>query len=99
MTTKTDFHAVMELKEKYTPACPGIVSAAESALIQEILEFGSRNDIELQNIRDVTVMMYGKWADVQEQRNNHPAMMKLMDAMSAVTAVIDQEKFRRGLPV
>lgn len=99
MTTKTDFHAIKELREKYTPAYPGIVNAAEAELIREVLEISARSDIELQNARDVVVMMYGKWADAQEQKDNHPAMMELMDAMSAICAVIDQEKFQRGLPV
>lgn len=99
MTTKTDFHSIMELKEKYTPAQRGIVSRIETETIQEVLELGQRNNIELQNIRDVAVMLYSRWADTQREKNNTPALMALMDAMSATCFVIDQEKANRGLPV
>ncbi len=99
MTTKTDFHSLKELKEKYTPLQRGIVSAVEANIIHEVLELDQRNDIELQNIRDVAVMLYSRWADTQQEKNNTPASMELMDAMSAVCAVIDEEKFKRGLPV
>lgn len=99
MTTKTDHHAVMELKKAYTPAERGIVNAAEKKLIQEILELDSRNSIELQNIRDTAVMMYSRWADTLQQTNNITAIMGVMDAMSAICCVIDQEKFNRGLDV
>lgn len=99
MTTKTDYHLISELKSRYTPAQPGIVSTAEIELIREMLEISSRNNIELQNARDMVVMLYGRWADAQRQKGNVPATMELMDAMSAITHVIDQEKINRGLPV
>lgn len=99
MTTKTDYHLITELKSRYTPVQPSIVSAAEVKMIQETLELSSRNDIELQNARDMVVMLYGRWADAQRQKGNVPATMELMDAMSAITYVIDQEKINRGLPV
>lgn len=99
MTTKTDFHAIMELKKRYTPTCPSFVNASEAELIREVLEISARSNIELQNIRDVAVMLYGKWADSQGQKDNTSAAMQLMDAMSAITYVIDMEKSKQGLPV
>ena len=33
MTTKTDFHAIQELREKYTPKVRGIVSGEEEKTI------------------------------------------------------------------
>lgn len=47
MTSKTDFHAIMELKKRYTPAERGIVSFAEMEIIREVLELAQRNNIEL----------------------------------------------------
>lgn len=38
MTTKTDFHAIQELREKYTPKVRGIVSGEEAKTICEVLE-------------------------------------------------------------
>ena len=99
MTTKTDHHAIMELKKAYIPAKRGVVNVAEEKLIREVLELSSRNDIELQNIRDTAYMMYSRWADTLQQANNISAIMMTMDAMSAITYVIDTEKVNRGLPV
>lgn len=99
MTTKTDYHLISELKSRYTPAQPGIVSTAEIELIREMLEISSRNNIELQNARDMVVMLYGQWADAQRQKEDVPATMQIMDAMSAITYVIDMEKVKRGIPV
>lgn len=56
MTTKTDFHAIQELREKYAPKVRGIVSGEEAKIIYEVLEIDKRNNIELQNIRDMVVM-------------------------------------------
>lgn len=99
MTTKTDYHLISDLKSRYTPAQQGIVTAAEVEVILETLEIGSRNNIELQNVRDMLVMMYGRWTDSQQQKDDASAVMELMDAMSAITHVIDMEKSKRGLPV
>lgn len=99
MTTKTDFHSIKELKEKYTPAQQGIVNATEAELIREVLEIPARNDIELQNARDMVVMLYAQWAESQRQKGSASAAMQLMDAMSAITHIVDMEKSERGLPI
>ena len=99
MTTKTDYHLITELKSRYTPMQPGIVSTAEVELIREMLEISSRNNIELQNARDMVVMLYGQWADAQRRKEDVPATMQITDAMSAITYVIDMEKVKRGIPV
>lgn len=108
MTTKTDFHAILELKEKYTPKVRGIVSGEEVKTIYEVLEIDKRNNIELQNIRDMVVMIYGRWATeareeyMQSDCNDDQDFgksMEYLDAMSAIVCVIDSEKFVRGLGV
>lgn len=108
MTTKTDFHAIQELREKYTPKVRGIVSGEEAKTICEVLEIDKRNNIELQNIRDMVVMIYGQmWFDTRDQyledkKKGVQAVDKsaeYLDAMSAIACVIDQEKFKRGMGV
>ena len=94
MTTKTDFHAIQELREKYAPKVRGIVSCEEAKAIYEVLEIDKRNNIELQNIRDMVVM--------KDKKNGVQAVDKsaeYLDAMSAITCVIDHEKFKRGMGV
>lgn len=98
MTTKTDFHAILDLKEKYTPKVRGVVSGEEAKTICGVLEIDKRNNIELQNVRDMTVMLYSKWTD-SAMENDSKKAMELMDAMSAITCVIDHEKFKRGMGV
>lgn len=97
MTTKTDFHAIQELGEKYTPKVRGIVSSEEAKTICEVLEIDKRNNIELQNIRDMVVMIYGQWFDKSRDQYAADKSAEYLDAMSAITCVIDQEKFKRGM--
>ncbi len=98
MTTKTDFHSIRGLKEKYTPEQRGIVKEAEIKMIREALEINTRTNIELQNVRDMTVMLYSKWTDAAMESDSKK-VMELMDAMSAICCVIDQEKWGRGMEV
>lgn len=100
MTTKTDFHAIQELREKYAPKVRGIVSGEEAKIIYEVLEIDKRNNIELQNIRDMVVMIYGQY--LEDKKKGAQAVDKsaeYLDAMSAIICVIDYEKFKRGLGV
>lgn len=101
MTTKTDFHAIMELKKEYTPARRGFVSAAEVEKITTTLEIKPRNNIELQNVRDMAVMLYSQWANSEREKagGRSDKSMEYMDAMSAICCVIDEEKFNRGMEV
>lgn len=99
MTTKTDYHLISELKSKCTPAQRGVVTTAEVELVRETLQISSRSNIELQNVRDMVAMLYGRWADSEQHKGDVSAAIQLMDAMSAITHIIDQEKVERGLPV
>lgn len=98
MRTKTNFQAVQELMARYAPAQRMVVSDAEAALIREVLELDGRDGLELDDIRDTAVAVYGQSAAQAEKDLGVQAMMDMMDAMSAVTAVIDQEKASRQLP-
>ena len=99
MTTKTDYHAIMELKKVYSPAIRGIVTADEEKLIRDVLEINSRSNIELQNVRDMVIMMYSRWSGSPKRADNISAIKKVMDGMSAICCIIDQEKSKRGLPL
>lgn len=99
MTTKTDFHALLELREQYTPETRGFVSKEEEALIKKVLELETRSDIELQNIRDMAVMFYSQLTDHAQDEDHVKEAIQNMDAMSAICCVIDQEKSRRGMEV
>ena len=91
---KTDFQMIQELKKAYTPREGGIVFQDEANLIWNTLQLGQRTNTELQNIRDMVVMLYSQWTG-----ENESACLHILDAMSAITYVIDKEKVKRGLPV
>lgn len=99
MVTKTDMQAVYELQGKYVPAQQGILSDNETATIRGVLEIGTRSDIELQNIRDVTVMAYAQMVDAARKDGRNDDAFRFMDMASAICAAIDQEKCSRGMPV
>lgn len=99
MTTRPDFPMIQDLHAKFKPAQTGIISQTEEQLVMDALEIPKRTDIELQNCRDMAVMLYSQWADAAKGTGGLPGVMAEMDAMSAVTGVIDKEKGRRGLPV
>ena len=99
MTTKTDYQSVMELRKAYPPAVRGLITAGEEHLIRDLLELNSRNDIELENIRNVVVMLYVRWAGSPKKANSIPSIIGIMDAMNSVCCIIDQVKATRGLLV
>lgn len=99
MTTKTDFHSIMELKENFKPKERGWIDQEEAAQVKKVLELDDRTDIELQNIRDMAVMLYGRWSSNSRADGKYEEMDAYMDAMSAICAVVDDMKMRRGLEV
>ena len=96
MTKDTDYHQLENLRAKYKPETRGVLSQSESDLIKTELELETRTNIELQNVRDMAVMLYGQ---LMQNETQAKTVMELADAMSGITAVIDQEKINRGLPV
>ena len=97
MTTKPDFDAIQELDAVYSPKTRGVSTADEVATIKTVLGIQHRTNIELQNIRNAVVMLYGQKADSAKTDVNK--CLKIMDAMSAIVQVIDEEKSKRGMPV
>ena len=97
MTTKPDFDLIHELDAIYTPKTRGISTADEVATIKTTLGIQHRTDIELQNIRNAVVMLYGQKAE--RTKDDVMKSITIMDAMSAIVQVIDTEKAKRGMPV
>lgn len=102
MTSKSDYHYILELDEKYSPAKRGFVNASEMKAISTTLDLSARSNIELQNIRDMTVMFYSMLIDAAKHEDSSPKLndwMTYSDKMSAVVCVIDNERINRGMAV
>ena len=97
MTTKTDIQSVMALKKQFTLTQRGIISQTDEETIREVLELGQRNTIELQNVHDMVVMLYTRWAGSPQLANNISAIEKAVDTMCAVCYVVDHEISKRGM--
>lgn len=82
-----------DLKEK------GIISNKEYKDIESKFNIKERTNIELQNLRDFVVMYFSKVVSKYDIVMERKEAMNLMDKMSAITGVIDNEKWNRGMPV
>lgn len=84
---------------KYEPEHVGFCTEEEVKLINEHFEIDKRSDIELQNLRDFIVMYYARLIDKAIEEKRREDSYKLSDTMSAITGVIDDSKFKRGMEV
>ena len=92
---KSNYQMIMEIKD-WKPVRHYIISDGEVNHIKEVFCIEDRTDTELQNLRDFVVMYYGMEAD---RHHDHEEIFDIMDKMSAITYVIDNEKFIRELEV
>lgn len=97
MMDRTDASMLMKLKDKFRPAARGVLSAAEVDLVEATLQIKARTNVELQNVRDMAVMFWGRLAD--PSTGGPAATIDRMDELSGICGVIDMEKSRRGMPV
>ncbi len=87
---KSNFNALRELLEVYQPEMQGIVTKKEKQLITKILQIEEMNPLELQNLRDFTVLYLSRdCKDIKKDRENS-------DKMSAIVHVIDLKKLELG---
>lgn len=91
---KTDFHALLELKE-FFPESFGIISGDEKRIIEDVLEIRKRDVLSLRNLRNFTVLFYSRERDGA----THEDIVRDRDKMSAICAVIDSALFALGAEV
>lgn len=85
----------------------GWINRSEKTIIKENFKIAERTDVDLQNLRDFVVMFYSSKVkeeiafndSLKEKDRKSIDTFELMDRMSAIVAVIDEEKFNRGLEV
>ena len=89
---KSNFQMMKELLDQYHPEHSGYSTHAEVELINKTLCIPERNLTSLQNLRDFAVMYLSNLYDRSEADKREEAW----DMMSAITAVIDMAKVRKG---
>lgn len=103
---KTNYQMLLDF-EPFKFQNRGWISESETALIKKNFKIAERTDVDLQNLRDFVVMFYATkvkeemtFNDSLKEKDKKPDnTFELMDKMSAIVAVIDEEKFHRGLEV
>ena len=99
VTMDTNFQMLRSFK--YEPESFGFCTPEEVRQIKDHFKIKERSDVELQNLRDFVVMYYDHLEDklMADDKYTHDEYRRLYDTMSAVTGVIDNEKYHRGMEV
>ena len=91
---KSNYQMLLGIKD-WKPNEHGFISEDEANFIVSHFEIKERSDVELQNLRDFVVIYYG----THTKKTDNEVYMDEMDKMSAITYVIDNEKFLREMEV
>lgn len=103
---KTNYQMLLDF-EPFNFQNKGWINRTETAIIKKNFKVEERTDIDLQNLRDFVVMFYSIKVKEQivfndslkEKDRKSDNTFELMNKMSAIVAVIDEEKFIRGLDI
>lgn len=96
---KTNYLMIKELNENYRPERKGFINEKETNLILDTLCIKKMDNLALQNLRDFVVIFYKAEFNDAFIDNEQKLGMELMDKMSAICCVIDNEKWGRGMEV
>ena len=84
---------------KYNPKNYGFCTGEEVEQIEKHFRIKDRSNVDLQNLRDFVVMYYAMKTKSARENNKNESYFSLTDTMSAITGVIDQNKYKRGMEV
>lgn len=87
---KTNYQMIRELTEAFTPQTRGIVTMSEIYLINEKLCLDEMDVLQLQNLRDFTVMYFDRISETADDP------IEAFDKMSAIASVIDDKIVQKG---
>ena len=92
---KTNFQMIMDIRD-YRPETRGITSISEIKMLMNHFGLDKMSLLELQNLRDMVVLMFGEWMQDDRSKGEIDEMMKKSDAMQSITCVIDHFKMKVG---
>lgn len=82
----------------YQPKDDLFTSAEEVKYVRETLDLQNATNDDLQNLRDFCVMMWSEKYHKLRMENDE-SWWGIMQSMQSITAVIDDEKYHRGMEV
>lgn len=86
---KTNLTMIQEFKF-YKPESKYFTSDAEMEILKKHFEMEQRSYLDLQNLRDMVVLVYTGWMDEEREKGNNGR--GYMSAMQSITSVIDYYK-------
>lgn len=92
---KTNFQMIMDIRE-YRPETRGITSIKEINMLMNHFGLDKMSFLELQNLRDMVVLMFREWMQDDRSKGEIDEMMSKTDAMQSITCVIDHFKMKVG---
>lgn len=92
---KTNFQMIMDIRD-YRPETRGFTSINEIKMLMNHFGLDKMSLLELQNLRDMVVLMYTHWMQDDGNKSEIDEMMNKSDAMQSITGVIDHFKMRAG---
>lgn len=85
---RTNFQMVRDLYW-YEPENSGTTSMSEIKMLREHFGLDEMTKLELQNLRDMVVIMYSNWTREARSKNDWDEFDSKQDAMQSIVAVID----------
>lgn len=92
---RTNFQMIMDIRD-YRPETRGFTSIREIRMLMNHFGLDKMSLLELQNLRDMVVLMFTQWMQDDRSKSEIDEMMSKSDAMQSITAVIDNFKIKAG---
>ena len=92
---RTNFQMIMDVKD-YTPKDEMVTSIDEIRMLEEHFGLEDMNLLELQNLRDMVVLLFSGWMKEKRSGGEIESFFKLSHGMQSITAVIDNAKWVKG---
>lgn len=86
---------IMDIRD-YRPKTRGCTSYEEIKMLMNHFGLDKMSLLELQNLRDMVVLMYTHWMQDDRGKSDIDEMMSKSEAMQSITAVIDNFKIKAG---
>ena len=92
---RTNFQMILDLKD-WSPEDDHMTSLKEVRMLTEHFKLDEMSMLDLQNLRDMVVLMFGNWMKEKRSEGLMNEFFKISNGMMSITAVIDNAKYSKG---